>query len=442
MEEYTTLIETAAKLIANTLYAEHRDSLLSSGPKVDRLILDLVRAIGRQSVELVFSDFAASFLAESDDYVSRVDEGHFCTVLGVVPVVLCRLRDRVTRTQTTPLSELFGVVRGGKSEAVRRALTDFGSEHSYGKAVKHFHEHYGIEIGRTSALRVVTSEGERAVDFVEAKLDEQASEYDSPTAIRTAAAEVFVELDGSMLRTATQQPAGYVGRSDVPRDKMVRVVEWREVRVGLAYKRGEATPTYVAARASYPQICDQLFRLSVGHGLGPQTTVIASGDGGNGLKDGLHECFSNLRFILDHPHFAQHVWSVAHEQQPDSPEQYVDAILDDVWAGNAEQVLARLKDQLLVQQRAAMRIDVAPELRKFADYLDEFIDAVDYAEFVKAGWPIGSGRIESSHKQIPQARMKIPGASWHPDTLNKMLALRVIRANDWWDEFWSQPVAA
>jgi hypothetical protein len=32
--------------------------------------------------------------------------------------------------------------------------------------------------------------------------------------------------------------------------------------------------------------------------------------------------------------------------------------------------------------------------------------------------------------------MKIPGAIWHPDTVNPMLALRVIRANDWWDDFW------
>ena len=60
--------------------------------------------------------------------------------------------------------------------------------------------------------------------------------------------------------------------------------------------------------------------------------------------------------------------------------------------------------------------------------------------------------IESSHRYIPQkaerprggllrvrthqARLKIPGATWHPNTINPMLALRVIRASDWWDDFW------
>jgi hypothetical protein len=37
---------------------------------------------------------------------------------------------------------------------------------------------------------------------------------------------------------------------------------------------------------------------------------------------------------------------------------------------------------------------------------------------------------------IPQKRLKIPRATWHPNTINPMLALRVIRANDWWNDFW------
>jgi hypothetical protein len=34
--------------------------------------------------------------------------------------------------------------------------------------------------------------------------------------------------------------------------------------------------------------------------------------------------------------------------------------------------------------------------------------------------------------------MKIPGATWHPNTVNSMLALRIIRANGWWEDFWMQ----
>ncbi|PSB09570.1 hypothetical protein C7B62_12795 [Pleurocapsa sp. CCALA 161] len=55
----------------------------------------------------------------------------------------------------------------------------------------------------------------------------------------------------------------------------------------------------------------------------------------------------------------------------------------------------------------------------------------------KKGLPIGSGEVESAHRYIPQKRLKIPGATWHPNTINPMLALRVIRANEWWSDFWT-----
>ena len=71
---------------------------------------------------------------------------------------------------------------------------------------------------------------------------------------------------------------------------------------------------------------------------------------------------------------------------------------------------------------------------------ERFKEAVHYNKFRSLGLPIGSGEIESAHRYIPQKRLKIPGATWHPDTINPMLALRVIRANDWWDDFWSHLV--
>jgi hypothetical protein len=61
-----------------------------------------------------------------------------------------------------------------------------------------------------------------------------------------------------------------------------------------------------------------------------------------------------------------------------------------------------------------------------------------YDYFRAIGLPIGSGEVESAHRYIPQKRLKIPGATWHPDSINPMLALRIIRANNWWEDFWTQ----
>ncbi len=80
----------------------------------------------------------------------------------------------------------------------------------------------------------------------------------------------------------------------------------------------------------------------------------------------------------------------------------------------------------------------AKEIETLANYLIRFQDCVYYQKFESLGLPIGSGEIESAHKYIPQKRLKISGATWHPDTINPMLASRIIRANNWWSEFWGQ----
>ena len=81
-------------------------------------------------------------------------------------------------------------------------------------------------------------------------------------------------------------------------------------------------------------------------------------------------------------------------------------------------------------------------LGRFVGYLNRFQDAVHYNRFKELGYPIGSGEVESAHRSVPQKRLKLPGACWHPDSINPMLALRVVRANEWWDDYWAKRTAA
>ena len=80
----------------------------------------------------------------------------------------------------------------------------------------------------------------------------------------------------------------------------------------------------------------------------------------------------------------------------------------------------------------------AKEIETLANYLIRFQDCVHYRQFQSLRLPIASGEVESAHRYIPQKRLKIAGATWHPDTLDPMLALRIIRASDWWSDFWTK----
>ena len=52
--------------------------------------------------------------------------------------------------------------------------------------------------------------------------------------------------------------------------------------------------------------------------------------------------------------------------------------------------------------------------------------------------PTGSGEIQSGHRYVFQKRLKIAGSWWKTDNLKKMIALRVVRANRSWEDYWSE----
>jgi hypothetical protein len=60
-----------------------------------------------------------------------------------------------------------------------------------------------------------------------------------------------------------------------------------------------------------------------------------------------------------------------------------------------------------------------------------------YQQFRQAGYPIGSGTVESACKVVMQARMKQAGMRWSRDGAQAMLALRSVLLSDRWDDVWA-----
>ncbi len=69
-------------------------------------------------------------------------------------------------------------------------------------------------------------------------------------------------------------------------------------------------------------------------------------------------------------------------------------------------------------------------------YIANRPNCLDYKAALAAGLPIGSGEIESAHRYVIQIRLKIAGAWWKIENASKMLALRVLRSNGEWEDYW------
>src|SRR5579872_4968225 len=62
---------------------------------------------------------------------------------------------------------------------------------------------------------------------------------------------------------------------------------------------------------------------------------------------------------------------------------------------------------------------------------------MQYPTFQAAGWPIGSGSVESANKLVVEARLKGAGMRWDRQNVNPMLVLRNAVCNREWKQTWT-----
>jgi len=325
----------------------------------------------------------------------------------------------------------MNITHQGRSEAVNRALSDFGIEDSFAMAAVWFKEHYNYDIGSSSAARSTKQAAQQAMEYVENKLSNvNLKSKEANESID----KMLAELDGCEIRTARFVPVEDSTETTpvYNNPKKEKIINWRDVRLGFVRPLDSKSKTFVGKMDTYQEVVSQMHSAAVLTGMTAETKIIGVADGGIGLSEELKRQFPSMQFILDKSHLKDHLYETAEAlgiNQKDRPgwvKPRVRAISD----GNVEAVLKELEEEN----------DKNPNkrLKRLIGYIKRFYDALDYDNFKSLGYPIGSGEIESAHKSIPQKRLKIPGASWNADSIDPMLALRILRADDWWEDFWNQ----
>ncbi|HJZ49224.1 MAG TPA: ISKra4 family transposase [Roseiflexaceae bacterium] len=89
---------------------------------------------------------------------------------------------------------------------------------------------------------------------------------------------------------------------------------------------------------------------------------------------------------------------------------------------------------------AAAHLNV-PLVAENLAYLEKRVAQMQYPTFQAAGWPIGSGMVESANKVVVEARLKGAGMHWSRASVNPLLTLRNAVCNDRWAEAWQQSAA-
>jgi hypothetical protein len=234
---------------------------------------------------------------------------------------------------------------------------DLATDESCAKAVSKLQRHHpGVEMGRTTALRLLHEHGGKARKFIDERLVGACRLAEEPTARQgEQAAELEVQYDGGMIPVATLEPIK-PEQGKAPEltpvcglPKRRKVCRYEEVKAGLVQNPGEVDRLYtLRPTGQLDETFDDLFGLAVLKGWTEKAEVRGLADGAITIRPRRAETFhsSSFRFILDRPHCKEHLSAAGAELSPITgipAEAWATAALSTLEAGRSDEVVAELR---------------------------------------------------------------------------------------------------
>lgn len=164
-------------------------------------------------------------------------------------------------------------------------------------------------------------------------------------------------------------------------------------------------------------------------------TRVALTDGAEALQRHTQAKLPGFTLVLDIIHVDEHLWQVGTALYGETDPQrnaWVEAQMLDILTSRSDVVVQRLEEQA---QPLPKNSSVGKVLRREANYLRRNCSHMDYAEYLRQGWPIGTGVIEGTCRHLVKDRMELSGMRWTVTGAGALLALRAVNENSDWEEF-------
>jgi len=309
---------------------------------------------------------------------------------------------------------------------LQRAITDFGADVAFGKVPQKVKEHYGIEVP-ISAAQTITKQHAATI-----KQQQVMMERLPPGGVE----QLIGELDGSFVPIVN---IGTRADSSVPEDgRKRRQLSWREARLSLVREPDKLRGWY-ASTLSGPEAAGELFVDSVIRaGGGKHTKLHSVGDGAPWIVNQIKQRFgAQADYLIDFYHLSEYLSGAAAAIASPNQSEWLRTQQQRMKANEVSAVLGELRAYQPPATTAANDLEADP-VQACRQYIENRLSHLDYAGALKAGLPIGSGEVESGHRSVVQARLKLSGAWWKEETAENILALRTLRANEQWESYWRE----
>ena len=308
-----------------------------------------------------------------------------------------------------PLDERLELGSGVYSDELAQQMVWLAGLLTFEQSAAVFERIARRHIPASSIWRAVKEHGERLRQHTQRRAQQTRPErLVLPDARADHAVPKGVSLDGGMVN--------------------IRGEGWKEVKVGTVYDielRLERDPNtaelvemphavniaYTAVLGDVVAFAPALWHIAVQHGLPTAQESSVTADGAEWIWNLVSDYLPDSIQIVDWYHAVQHLTLAAQALFPDQPDKA------NSWLRQHTELLFQGQVHHIIQA-----LDAAG-LADHSHYFHAHQRRMNYLEFREAGWPIGSGSVESAVKQF-KARLTAAGMRWSRPGASRILVIR------------------
>ncbi len=195
---------------------------------------------------------------------------------------------------------------------------------------------------------------------------------------------------------------------------------------------------YLSGFYDFRTLGRQLHREALEVGLTNAEQQIAISDAGNGLEDFFRTYFPKAEVILDFWHANEHLvelGKVLHPHDESARQNWTDDIAHRLKHEGGSTVRAWLE----TLDMTSASTEVREAHRRETQFFRNHEHRMDYPRYVRNGWQIGSGPVESACKTVIGNRLKGGGMRWGQAGADAVCHLRGLYLSEpaCWESFWN-----
>lgn len=300
---------------------------------------------------------------------------------------------------------------------------------SYERAARLFGAFTGLPMSKSSMQRLATGYGTKVADQFEAEAEEmmkvlrkEEAEVTWRTVPEPDSTHMNVSIDGVMVNLIDE---GWKETKITAISAVEPVIDDETGEISVQLTRH----SYRAGLWEAPAFANHLWVESWRRGLEKAQHLMSVNDGAPWIWAVVFLCFARCTQILDWWHAVQRLWTIAHVAFAEDP------TAAHIWVEAQKRLLAQSQLRQVIHHVRLLfpRTQPLPDpVRKAVAYYCHNRWRMYYRHFRAAGYPIGSGTVESACKLVVQQRMKQPGMRWRRANAQAMLALRTALFSDRW----------